>query len=138
MSEHQLAVQFSARWLEKYGEPIDCDALRLNASPLMAAGRRLEAAGRLVYRDFADLLARQAEERNKFFDRPLHGTRTSFREASELEQQAIEEGVGPRLSTLARMFERELEQFESEAKKLRRSILEMATRTEERARRRAE
>lgn len=80
----------AARWLERYGERIDCDAICQVASISAVAAARLNRGTALLWNELANLLQRHQAELLELWNRPIPGMSESV---ADLLHAADEAGV---------------------------------------------
>jgi hypothetical protein len=111
------AEDLPARWLRKYGAPIDCDELRLLSAPVVCEGFGLEDAVDEVSRPLADLLERQAAARQKLLTRRLRGRGESLADIRAREEEAPTRAARalplPRVAVLARALLSQLDDYDA-------------------------
>jgi hypothetical protein len=92
--------ELAAQWLERFGEPIDCEPLRRAASPDVGAGPELAGFARDLYPQLARLLESQAAERRALLDRAASPGALAKAVAEPL--RAFEQASNQLLAELAR------------------------------------
>ncbi len=84
-------ARVAERWLEKYGEAIDCAAIRDVASAANLEKHRLSFMEARVCLRMAEVLERQAKELGQELERPAPGSNLSLFQQLQNTAQAIEE-----------------------------------------------